>query len=356
MTMTWQELLQRLDEQRQQLEKFDQVETRILATLDFHAFFATLLAQIEGVFGIPLVWCVLRQDSTPQQLLAELPPPEGSAWAQRLVLADSCLLDQLLPPAAAVVLADRGLERYRPLLPAGVPLPGSLALAPIRLDGVLVGLLALADNDPARFAPELDPQLLDRLALKISLCLSNVTAHERLRQQARRDPLTGLLNRRALDMALEQEFQRASRYHTVLTLVFVDLNDFKQVNDRYGHSCGDALLQWVAQVLRDCSRQSDYVGRYAGDEFLLLLPQTSRSQAYGLMQRAEARLRQQPLRLAGTELAVSFSFGLADGPSPAIATAADLVRLADADQYRCKQAYHGRAPLPSADQGPSLCM
>ena len=108
----------------------------------------------------------------------------------------------------------------------------SIAVAPLSLDGDIIGSLNQADFSPLRFKPGIDTSLLEQLALKVSLCLSNVTAHEKLRFLAYHDPLTGLLNRRVMEVVLKREFARSKRYSRPLSLVFIDMDYFKQINDK----------------------------------------------------------------------------------------------------------------------------
>jgi diguanylate cyclase (GGDEF)-like protein len=175
----------------------------------------------------------------------------------------------------------------------------------------------------------MDTTLLERLAVKVSIALSNVTAHERIRLAASRDPLTGLLNRRAMEAVLTREFDRAKRYGQGLSVLFLDLDHFKSINDRYGHDVGDAVLKHVSDVLQKMCRSSDVAARFGGDEVFIILPSTQFAAARAFAERAKHHLQDHPFLLEGTEVPVSFSVGIADLWETGAPDPSTLIRLAD---------------------------
>jgi diguanylate cyclase (GGDEF)-like protein len=213
----------------------------------------------------------------------------------------------------------------------------SLAVSPITLDGDIIGSLNQADFSPLRYRPGMDTQLLEQLAVKVSICLSNVIAHERLKWQAVRDPLTGLLNRRIMETVLNREFKRAQRYRSPLSLAFLDLDYFKIVNDRYGHECGDALLKYMAGQLAAITRDSDVVARYGGDEFVVILPGTPSQEACKLLERLQQHFQDKPMRYEGRVIPVSISFGVASMTDQEVADPESLLRIADTMLYNIKK-------------------
>jgi diguanylate cyclase (GGDEF)-like protein len=213
----------------------------------------------------------------------------------------------------------------------------SLAVSPISLHGEIIGSLNQADLSPLRYRPGMDTQLLEQLAVKVSICLSNVIAHERLKWLAVRDPLTGLLNRRIMESVLKREFKRAQRYKSPLSLAFLDLDDFKNINDHHGHECGDALLNYVAGQLTAITRDSDVVARYGGDEFVIILPGIPAQEALKLLQRLQEHFREKPMRYHEKLIRVSISFGIASMTDREARSPESLMRLADAMLYSTKK-------------------
>ena len=329
-------LIERFHENEQLAEKFHLLETRILGILNFRDFFQELLEQIGDIFGVPHVWLSLieqRPAAAPLARLSSVP-----RLRQRLKLLSLEQFRQLGPTGGRPLLENEGLQPYHALLPPGNRFAfQSLAMVPVTLDGQLIGSLNLADPSARRFHPGYNPVHLERLAVKVSLCLSNVVAHENLQHLAYHDPLTDLLNRRAMEQQLEREFSRSLRYRTHLALVFIDLDLFKQVNDTYGHDCGDALLQYLAQGMSRMSRTSDLVTRLAGDEFVLLLPETPLQKAQLLIERMAGVFLEQPMPWQEERIPIRLSFGIASALEDQVASSEQLLKLADDRLYQQKQ-------------------
>lgn len=139
-----------------------------------------------------------------------------------------------------------------------------------------------------------------------------------LAQQAVRDPLTGLYNRRYFDQTLSDLIEIATRYHRSLSLVLIDLDDFKQINDKLGHDAGDVALCRFSALLRSNARKADIVCRYGGDEFALLLPETNKENALRIVKRLK--------KIVPADLP-SFTAGVAALPSQDLITEADTALL-----------------------------
>ncbi len=330
--------------------KFHDVESRILSVLNYEDFFEVLLSEIMVRFNLPFVWISLIQGSEVSELM------EQSLGSSQLLREKSNLIERkafeaLVGTTTTPILMNDDLLPCRRLFPENREyLIKSLALVPITWNGEIIGSLNLGDSSDQRFKPGIDTSLLARLALKVSLCLSNVTAHEKLRFLAFHDPLTELLNRRVMEKILEREFKRAGRYDSELSLVFIDLDHFKQMNDTYGHDEGDRLLKHFAEIMRGMIRSSDVVSRYAGDEFVIILPQTDIVKAEQFMERISTAFSESPLEIEGTKISVGFSYGAVSTHSGEFETHGELLKRADHLLYEKKKA-RKEAPLKLAVQG-----
>lgn len=134
---------------------------------------------------------------------------------------------------------------------------------------------------------------------------------ERILRDARIDSLTGLWNRRALDEQVPLQMSQSQRYGTALSVVIVDIDHFKQLNDQYGHIVGDAALQHIAQLLQKSLRNSDFVARYGGEEFVMLLPHTNLAAAMIATERIRKVISDSCCRVEGREISVKVSMGIA---------------------------------------------
>ncbi|MFG1479935.1 diguanylate cyclase [Xanthobacter sp. V4C-4] len=188
-------------------------------------------------------------------------------------------------------------------------------------------------------------QLATMLAEQVSLAIANIELREQLRGQALRDPLTGLGNRRYLEGALMLEGATATRAGRSLALALLDLDHFKRINDTHGHEAGDAVLRAMGEVLKERTRVTDIVGRYGGEEFLVLLPDTGLDGAIAVANHLLTAVRRLKVLWPGGVLeGITASVGVAVFPSHVERTE-DLVAAADAALYRAKSAGRDRMEM-----------
>jgi diguanylate cyclase (GGDEF)-like protein len=181
--------------------------------------------------------------------------------------------------------------------------------------------------------------LLDELERRLREAgVVQVPPHDNLVRMAFVDYLTGLPNFRSLSDTFEKEIKRATRYGRLLSLIVIDLDGFKEINDRFGHQVGNAALKHVASLLRGFVRETDVVGRFGGDEFMVLLPETPKHLAEGVAGGIQVFILSSPLLLGKQgPIPVTVSVGMASFPRDA-RTADALMAEADAAMYRAKRA------------------
>lgn len=163
-----------------------------------------------------------------------------------------------------------------------------------------------------------------------------ISARETLRIQAMQDPLTQILNHGAIIDTLLREIDRAHREHQPLSLILADLDGFKSVNDSYGHVMGDQVLVEVARRMRNCLRSYDAIGRYGGEEFLMVLPNSEAAQAVRLAERIRVAVSQEPFRCQNSDLTVTVSQGVTTWTDPYPIPIERLIQSADGALYLVK--------------------
>lgn len=178
--------------------------------------------------------------------------------------------------------------------------------------------------------------LLHRTMENVLLVQSLRSANRELKELSDTDPLTQLYNQRHFYARLDEEFARAQRHGVPLACLMLDLDRFKEVNDRFGHREGDEVLKQVAAFIKAQTRKSDLVARYGGDEFVMLLPMTDEPGAKAEAERLQALLQALTVSTMAQEFGVTLSIGVAAFPSPAIRSSDDLIRAADQTLYRAK--------------------
>jgi diguanylate cyclase (GGDEF)-like protein len=263
-------------------------------------------------------------------------------------------LDEVAQAGDLAPLADALHAAESQVLEAAAPREVSVgdvtALAhPLRADGDsdgelprIVGIVAIA-RVGGEFTPA-ERELFHYLAGSSAVSVENVGLHRLVERQAVTDELTGLSNRRRFQDAMDAEIERSRRFGAPVGLVMLDIDDFKKVNDSYGHQVGDLVLKEVARILQDLSREVDEPARYGGEELAVVLPGTDLEGAYNLAERVRVGI--EGLRLpviddSGSPLSLTASFGAATVPGSGVDSRA-LVEAADAALYEAKRSGKNR--------------
>ncbi|WP_035824106.1 GGDEF domain-containing protein [Janthinobacterium sp. RA13] len=244
-----------------------------------------------------------------------------------------------LPPMPLLGAFDAAV--HGPRFP-GIDALRSVALVPLLRNKRLIGSLNLASSDVTRFTPALGTDFIKHMASIIAICLENVISNEMLKYIGLTDSLTGVYNRRYIDRRLLEEIARARRQNYCISCMYIDIDHFKLVNDTHGHQGGDEVLREVATRIRTELRRSDALGRFGGEEFVVLLIDADLDSATFVAERIRASIAGTMFDLPGSAQAwVSVSIGVASLEAdaallPIETVAQQLVAHADQALYQAK--------------------
>jgi diguanylate cyclase (GGDEF)-like protein len=216
----------------------------------------------------------------------------------------------------------------------------SAVVAPLILRDQVLGSLSLESNTLNAFNNN-DLRLLVSFAATATAAIQNARLHQEAQTMAITDDLTGLYNRRGLYELGQREVERARRFRRPLAAIMMDIDNFKQINDTYGHSTGDQVLQAVAQRCRENLRKIDILGRLGGDEFAILLPETDMFTASSVAERVRQYIAETPVETQQVNLDVTVSIGIARATDD-INYLDKLIRRADSAMYTAKNGGRNR--------------
>ena len=217
---------------------------------------------------------------------------------------------------------------------------GSIIGIPLKMDSRVVGVMNLARTRTGEFSQS-EIRLLTILADQAAIAIKNAHLHAAATQQARSDSLTNLPNRRALDEHLEEEIKRSKRSGIPFSVVMMDLDGFKIINDTFGHEVGDEVLQVISSSFQKALRATDFLARYGGDEMTIILPETDWPQVLIVTDKIQNELRQLVFKMpSGEQFSLSVTGGVAIYPRHATESAG-LLRTADEALYRAKRHRRG---------------
>ena len=291
---------------------------------------------------------VLNRNNSADRLEAVTPLPAGSPLPGTLRGAEprSCLAVR----SGRVHRANGGRAALLSC-PVCAPVPGTSCCLPLTVGGEVIGSVLLSRPEPYSEAEE---QRISESVQQAAPVLANLRNLAVAEIRAATDGLTGLPNKRAVNDALKRTFAQAATTQAPLALLLLDLDHFKQVNDQRGHPVGDQVLANVGATLRNVLRVRDFAGRNGGEEFAVLLPDTSITEALEIAERVRAAVAE--ISLPGSDVSVTASIGAAVFPDHA-STPDRLERLADAALYLAKRQGRNRVeladPSPAGPVGPS---
>jgi diguanylate cyclase (GGDEF)-like protein/PAS domain S-box-containing protein/putative nucleotidyltransferase with HDIG domain len=316
---------------------------------DLKRFLDSAVDLIRRELGYADCAILLREEETNQLVIQSLTGFDASFRGRRFPL-DEGLLGEVVREGLLHNVPDTHHDsRYTEWLPTN----NSALLAPLidhesGTGGQAIGVVVIESSRQAAFSAE-DEMTLETIANQLTTGIAVARLHDREKRAAITDGLTGVYNHRYFYQKLEQELSGARAASATLTILIMDVNGLKALNDTHGHLAGDSALRIVASILRDCTRESDTVARYGGDEFAVILPGATAEEARRLSERMRMRLLANRTASNGIPLApITVSVGGATYPSDG-PRAATLVAVADERMYAQKHA--GRAAAPPSEAG-----
>jgi diguanylate cyclase (GGDEF)-like protein len=214
-------------------------------------------------------------------------------------------------------------------------------IAPLICQGRVVGVLNLSDKSNGTIFTEEDVAIVELFRQLVGASIGNIHLFEKTQRQARTDGLTGMLNHRAFYESLEVELRRCRRYGGKVSVIMADIDNLKPINDQYGHRAGDMAIKQISRRLSACIRQIDLAARYGGDEFAIILPNTSVSDAAVVAERMVQMVSNTPMIWENEKIKLSVSAGV--GQYNPDTDPADITKATDQALYAAKQAGKGRA-------------
>jgi diguanylate cyclase (GGDEF)-like protein len=247
--------------------------------------------------------------------------------------ANSNIVDRVLKNGTPFLDNDFDFENKS----ADTPESGihSIYCLPLIYRGQTIGLIEILNKIGGRFTEE-DQSLMEMLVRPLAVALSTIRMFDQAERLTNTDDLTKLYNYRYLMQYLEAEVKRCLRYKKKVSLLFIDVDGFKRVNDTYGHLVGSLVLAEIGQLLRKILRETDVVGRYGGDEFVIVLPETPLNGALVIAERIRKEIEDYVFVAQDLSIHLTISLGVANCPKHTLA-AEGLIKKADAAMYRAKE-------------------
>jgi len=343
-------LREQLREREEELSVINRSSVIMTSSLDIQETYDSFIEELKKVVDVS--WAAIALIEQNDLYFLALSSEIGSAWqvGERIPIKGTAT-EWIATHKKTIVESDLSREsrfdtaEYH--LKQGVR---SVVYLPLIAKGGVIGSLVIASRHPNAYSQR-HVMLLEQLASQIAMPVENSRLYAEVEERARTDELTGLLNRRALDELIISEIDRHSRYGGVFSISILDLDFFKAFNDKYGHLAGDKVLRQIGNIIKSTIRGADQAFRYGGDEFAILLPQTTVEAAYEVAERLRNQIAS---KVEAGDVPITASLGLASWPIEGIGANA-IIAAADAALYHAKrsggnQTHRASESLPFLDE------
>jgi diguanylate cyclase (GGDEF)-like protein len=333
---------ERLREQDKEITLLNRLTAIVTSSVNIETIFEGFAQELKKVVGFD--WSAIALIDGKELYFLALSSTRGTPWQrEERIPLEGTATEWVCRERKTVYEAD--LARYNRFWTGEYHLKQgtrSIVYLPLSIKDQIIGSLTVASNHPDAYSAK-QIRLLEQVALQIATPIENSQLYARAEQRSRIDELTGLFNRRHFEERLKEEISRHSRYGDVFSIFMIDLDNFKSYNDIYGHVSGDVLLNQVGRVITNSVRNADQAFRYGGDEFVVVLPQTTMNDAYVVAERVQEGVAEE---MKKKEIAVTCSIGLASYPSDGVISG-ELVTAADTALYFAKRTGGNRVYISS---------
>ena len=295
------------------LKRFMDVEVKMLNCDKLAQLITLLIDDFKEIFKLSVVSLFLHnKDDLTQPLLSNL---QARTRKNVTLISDPQEIAKIYPNQN-IIAGEIDRELRKKVFPDN-PFVLSCVLLPLVNKGRLIGSLHLGARELNRYHSEYRYDYLERMSSLLAICIENCIIHENLAYLSSTDTLTKIYNRHSFDLEIDKALQRAGRQSQPLSLLFLDIDHFKQVNDTYGHPSGDEILKSFAHILKQNIRNTDFLARFGGEEFAILLPDCEPKQATQIANNLRSSVADNAFKtLNSGQINITTSIGISSYNSP----------------------------------------
>ncbi len=321
------QLYNKLSREAKEMALLYEVSQSFISTLDFDKLLNNILKRLKDLFGY-LNLAIFLVDEKKQELYLRsyINYPEDIKNL-KIKIGETGITGYVALTKKMYYAPDVSKDPY---YIKGVEEARSEICIPLMIGNRLAGVIDIESPEIDGFSQD-DIRLLSSMSAQLAMALENARLYEEAKKLSLTDPLTELPNRRSFELFIDTELKRAKRYHRPFSILMIDFDNFKNYNDKCGHPAGDQIIIKFSQLMKETIRDVDFLGRYGGDEFIAVLPETDATFAFEVAERMRKHIEDQKIKPN-----VTLSIGIASYPQDAF-NKKDLIQLADQACYEAKE-------------------